>query len=180
MRPGTGRGCPGGARGERETRDTGGDRGAAHRGPGPLPGRSVRPALRRGLRRRAGVDEHVRSNRGSRACCVPLISPLRPSTTRLPSERAIREGAVTKGSTTAQSLFNYERTGYTGPNRSRRDLPPMFLRVDGRGSAKDILRSGCTTTPAMGAVRRRMRTQTATPASFHFRLVRLIQVKLSK
>ena len=96
------------------------------------------------------------------------------------AERAIREGVVTKGSTTAQSLFNYERTGYTGPNRSRRDLPPMFLRVDGRGSAKDILRSGCTTTLAMGAVRRRMRTQTATPASFHLRLVRLIQVKLSK
>ena len=96
------------------------------------------------------------------------------------AERASREGAVTQGSTTAQSLFNYERTGYTGPNRSRRDLPSMLLCVDGRGTAKDILRSGCTTTPAMGAVRRRMRTQTATPASFHFRLVRLIQVKLSK
>ena len=43
------------------------------------------------------------------------------------AERAIREGAVTKGSTTAQSLFNYERTGYTGPNRSQRDLPPTLL-----------------------------------------------------
>ena len=43
------------------------------------------------------------------------------------AERAIREGAVTKGSTTAQSLFNYERTGYTGPNRSHRDPPSMFF-----------------------------------------------------
>ena len=40
---------------------------------------------------------------------------------------AIRERAVTQGSTTAQSLFNYERTGYTGPNCSRRDLPSTLL-----------------------------------------------------
>ena len=43
------------------------------------------------------------------------------------AERAIREGVVTKGSTTAQSLFNYERTGYTGPICSRRDLPSTLL-----------------------------------------------------
>ena len=43
------------------------------------------------------------------------------------AERAIREGAVTKGSTTAQALFNYERTGYTGPICSRRDLPPTLV-----------------------------------------------------
>ena len=43
------------------------------------------------------------------------------------AERAIREGAVTKGSTTAQSLFNYERTGYTEPHRSQRDPPPTLV-----------------------------------------------------
>ena len=91
----------------------------------------------------------------------------------------IREGAVANGSTMAQSLFNYERTGYTGPNCSQRD-PPLLLLLCEFIQVKDILRSGCTTTPAMGAPRRRMRTQTATSASFHFRLVRLIQVKLSK